>query len=102
MSAVKQPATADLVWNGEWKDVLEELLPLPVLNKAARSAGIPLDSTDTTFYVDYETIVVEDETNINRIPEAIFSYLNRNALHDEEHYGVPIDQIVEIGSQLRV
>lgn len=75
---------------------------LPVLNKAAKVAGIPLDSLDTTFYVGYETIVVENETNINRLPEAIFSYLNRNALHDEEHYGVPIDQVVEIGSQLRV
>ena len=79
----------------------EPRLP-PVLNQAARSAGIPLDSTDTTFYAGYETIVVENETNINRIPEAIFSYLNRNALHDEQHYGVPIDQVVEIGSQIRV
>ncbi len=39
---------------------------------------------------------------LNRILEAIFSYLNRNAHHDEEHYGVPIDQVVEIRSQLRV
>jgi K+ transporter len=44
---------------------------------------------------------VESETNINRIQAANFSYLNRNALHDEEHYGVPINQVVEIGSQIR-
>jgi K+ transporter len=81
---------------------MEEPRLLPVLKQAAKSGGIPLDSCDTTFYVGYETIVVANETNINRIPEAIFSYLNRNALHDEEHYGVPINQIVEIGSQLRV
>jgi KUP system potassium uptake protein len=81
---------------------MEEPRLLPVLNQAARSAGIPLDSTDTTFYVGYETIVVENESNINRLPEALFSYFNRNALHDEEHYGVPIDQVVEIGSQIRV
>jgi KUP system potassium uptake protein len=81
---------------------MEEPRLCPVLHEAAKATGIPLDSTDTTFYVGYETVVVEDETNINRIPEAIFSYLNRNALHDEEHYGVPVDQVVEIGAQLRV
>ncbi len=59
---------------------MEEPQLLPVLNQAAKSANIPLDLTDTTFYVGYETIVVEDETNINRIPEAIFSYLNRTSL----------------------
>ena len=28
----------------------------------------------------------------------IFSYLNRNAVHEERHYGMPTDQIVEIGT----
>lgn len=81
---------------------MEEPRLLPVLAQAARAAGIPLDSPDTTFYVGYETIVVKDEININRISEALFSYFNRNALHDEEHYGLPCDQVVEVGSQLRV
>lgn len=81
---------------------MEEPRLCPVLQAAAKATGIPLDSADTTFYVGYETVVVEDETKLNRIPEAIFSYLNRNALHDEEHYGMPVDQVVEIGAQLRV
>jgi KUP system potassium uptake protein len=81
---------------------MEEPLLLPVLREVAKATGIPLDSPDTTFYVGYETIVVQDQTAINRIPEAIFSYLNRNALHDEENYGMPADQVVEIGAQLRV
>jgi KUP system potassium uptake protein len=81
---------------------MEEPLLLPVLHEAANVTGIALDSNDTTFYVGYETIIVQDQSNINRIPEAIFAYLNRNALHDEEHYGMPLDQVVEIGAQLRV
>jgi K+ transporter len=63
---------------------------------------MPLDSTDTTFYVGYETIIVQDQATISRIPEAIFCYLNRNAVHDEQRYGMPLDQVVEIGAQLRV
>jgi KUP system potassium uptake protein len=81
---------------------MEEPQLLPVLHEAAKATGIALDSNDTTFYVGYETILVRDESSINRIPEAIFAYFNRNALHDEENYGMPLDQVVEIGAQLRV
>jgi hypothetical protein len=81
---------------------MEEPLLLPVLHQATQASGIPLASTDTTYYVGHETIVVHDESAINRIPEAIFSFLNRNAVHEERRYGMPLDQIVEIGAQLRI
>ena len=81
---------------------MEEPLLLPVLHQASQASGIPLDSPDTTFYVGHETIVVHDEATINRIPEAIFSYLNRNAVHDERRYGMPLDQVVEIGTQIHI
>jgi KUP system potassium uptake protein len=81
---------------------MEEPRLLPVLCDAAKATGIPLDSTDVTFYIGYETIIVQDQAKITRVPEAIFSYLNRNALHDEEHYGMPLEQVVEIGAQIRV
>jgi KUP system potassium uptake protein len=81
---------------------MEAPLLLPVLREAAKATGIALDSNDTTFYVGHETIIVQDQGSINRIPEAIFSYFNRNALRDEEHYGMPLELVVEIGAQLRV
>jgi KUP system potassium uptake protein len=81
---------------------MESPLVIPVLQEAAKATGIALDSTDTTFYVGYENIIVQDQATINRIREAIFSYFNRNAVHDEEQYGMPLDQVVEIGAQLRV
>jgi KUP system potassium uptake protein len=81
---------------------MEEPRLLPVLREAAKATGIALDANDTTYYVGYETIIVRDQSTINYIPEFIFSYLNRNAVHDEEHYGIPLDQVVEIGAQLRV
>jgi KUP system potassium uptake protein len=77
------------------------LLP-PVLTAVAKATGVPLDSKDTTFYVGHENIVVQDQSAINGIPETVFSYFHRNAVHDEEHYGLPLDQVVEIGAQLRV
>ena len=79
---------------------MEELLP--VLRQAAEASGIPLALAETTFYVGHETIIVHDEATINRIPEVIFSYLNRNPVHDERRYGMPLDKVVEIGAQIRI
>jgi len=81
---------------------MEEPLLLPVLEASTRAHGIPLNTAETTYYVGHETIVVRDEATINRIPEAIFSYLNRNAVHEEKRYGMPLDQVVEIGTQIDI
>jgi K+ transporter len=48
------------------------------------------------------TIVVKDEARLNRIPEAIFSYMNRNAVHEEKRFGMPLAQVVEIGTQIDI
>ena len=46
--------------------------------------------------------MVKDETALNKIPEAIFSYLNRNAVHEDKRYGMPCAQVVEIGTQIDI
>jgi hypothetical protein len=38
----------------------------------------------------------------NRIPEAIFSYRNCNAVHDEKRFSMPLAQVVEIGTQIDI
>ena len=57
-------------------------------------------SKDATYYIGHETIVASDDGVIGRVPEAIFSYLSRNAVHEERRYGMPAEQIVEIGTQI--
>ncbi|HUE15564.1 MAG TPA: KUP/HAK/KT family potassium transporter [Planctomycetaceae bacterium] len=79
---------------------MEEPLLLPALRAATQTLGIPFDVADTTYYVGLETIVMKDEATINHIPAAIFAYLNRNAVHEERRYGMPLGQIVEIGAQI--
>jgi hypothetical protein len=37
---------------------------------------------------------------IHRVPEAIFSYLNRNVVHEESRYGMLMQQVVEIGTHI--
>jgi KUP system potassium uptake protein len=79
---------------------MEEPLLVPVLRSVAQAEGIPFDPDNATYYIGHETIVASNAGNISRIPEAIFAYLNRNAVHEERRYGMPTEQIVEIGTQI--
>ena len=73
---------------------------VPVLHEVARTEQAPLNFDSATYYIGHETIVASDEGVISRVPESIFSYLSRNAVHEERRYGMPVDQIVEIGTQI--
>jgi KUP system potassium uptake protein len=79
---------------------MEDPLVLPVLREVAQTELIPFEPDDATYYIGHETIVASDERSMSRIPEAIFSYLNRNAVQEDRRYGMPADQIVEIGTQI--
>ncbi len=79
---------------------MEEPLLVPVLRAVAKTEAIAFDPDNATYYIGHETIVASNEGSISRIPEAIFSYLSRNAVHEERRYGMPSEQIVEIGTQI--
>jgi KUP system potassium uptake protein len=79
---------------------MEEPNVLPVLREIARKEGLPLDFDGATYYIGHETIVAGNDGVISRVPETIFAYLSRNAVHEERRYGMPADQIVEIGTQI--
>ena len=79
---------------------MEEPHLIPVLRQFAEIEQLSLDFEGATYYIGHETIVASDDGVISRVPEAIFSYLNRNAVHEERRYGMPADQIVEIGTQI--
>jgi KUP system potassium uptake protein len=73
---------------------------IPVLQQISLGEQLPVDFDNATYYIGHETIVAGNDGVISRVPEAIFSYLSRNAVHEERHYGMPPDQIVEIGTQI--
>jgi KUP system potassium uptake protein len=79
---------------------MEEPNLVPVLAAVTHTDHRPFDFENATFYIGHETIVASDDGVIGKVPEAIFSYLSRNAVHEERRYGMPADQIVEIGTQI--
>jgi KUP system potassium uptake protein len=78
---------------------MENPLLLPVLKNLADTGQIPFKFEDATYYIGHETIITKNG-GMQRVPEAIFSYLNRNAVHEDRRYGMPMQQVVEIGTQI--
>jgi len=78
---------------------MEDPLLLPVLQHLVQTGKIPFNFEDATYYIGHETIIAKTG-GVHRVPEAIFSYLNRNAVHEERRYGMPAHQVVEIGTQI--
>jgi KUP system potassium uptake protein len=79
---------------------MEDPLLVPVLRSVSEAERIAFDPDNATYYIGHETIVASNDASLSRIPEAIFSYLNRNAVHEERRYDMPAGQIVEIGTQI--
>jgi KUP system potassium uptake protein len=73
---------------------------LPVLRTVSQTGNTPFEFENATYYIGHETIVAGDDGVISRVPEVIFSYLSRNAVHEERRYGMPTEQIIEIGAQI--
>jgi KUP system potassium uptake protein len=78
---------------------MENPLIIPVLRALAHTGRIPFKFEDATYYIGHETIIAKTG-GVQRVAEAIFSYLNRNAVHEERRYGMPAKQVVEIGTQI--
>jgi KUP system potassium uptake protein len=60
--------------------------------------GASLD--DATYYVERETFLVGKGGRMGRISEGLFSLLSRNARSAIDHFGLPPDQVIELGTRI--
>jgi KUP system potassium uptake protein len=79
---------------------MEQPLLVPFLRQVAVAEKIPLDPDTATFFIGHSEIAPQDGGRLELIPEAIFAYLKRNAVREEKRYGMPADQVMEIGEQI--
>ena len=72
---------------------------------AALEAGIkqghlPIDAAEVTYYLGRDTFVATSAGRMGRLSESLFAFLARNARSVTEHYRIPPQQVVEIGSRI--
>lgn len=72
------------------------------LQKLIRSEQLPIDFNELTYYVGHETVTAAKSGKMGRIAEAVFAYLQRNAVDVESTFCLPPGKVVEIGTQINL
>jgi KUP system potassium uptake protein len=72
----------------------------PALERALadRAAGFPI--SDATFYVGRETFIGGKGGRLGPLAESLFAFLSRNAKSAIDHFGLPVDRVVELGTRI--
>ncbi len=73
-----------------------------LLGQLIQTEHLPIDSGEMTYYVGHETLTSLKSGKMGKVAEAIFAYLQRNAVDVESTFCLPPDQVVEIGTQIDV
>lgn len=71
----------------------------PALEKALTDAGAPL-SNDVTYYVARETCVAGEGGKMGPLAEGVFALLSRNAKSPVDYFGLPPEEVVELGIRI--
>jgi len=73
-----------------------------LLGQLIQTEHLPIDFNDMTYYVGHETLTSLKSGKMGKVAEAVFAYLQRNAVDVESTFCLPPDQVVEIGTQIDV
>jgi KUP system potassium uptake protein len=79
---------------------MENPLVPPVLERALQASGVGVSLDDATYYVGRETVVAGKGGRMGRVSEGLFAFLARNATSAIAQFGLPLDQVVELGTWL--
>jgi KUP system potassium uptake protein len=71
-----------------------------ILTAATTAAGVRFVDQEVTYYLGRETILATSKGRMGRLAESLYSYLQRNAVAADRHFGIPPEQVVEIGTQI--
>lgn len=81
---------------------MEQPLLIPTLRETASANDLPINLDAATFFIGHSTVIADRTQDWAFIPEAIFAYLERNAVREDRRYGLPADRVMEIGEQISI
>ena len=70
-----------------------------VVARAAREQGLPIDPEQVTYYLGRDSFLATSAGGMGHLAETLFAFLSRNAVTADRHFGIPSQQVVEIGLQ---
>jgi KUP system potassium uptake protein len=76
---------------------------IPVLLQQAHQQGCTIDLSDVTYYVGHETVTPgSDAKSLPRWVEALFAFMQRNAVHQTDYFRLPPEAVIELGRQISI
>ena len=73
---------------------------VPRLLEEIRESGIPIDCDEVTYFLGRETILGLPGGKMGAIEESFFGILTRNSRHAGQYFGLPPNQVIEMGIQV--
>jgi len=64
--------------------------------------GVPFPREETTFFLGRETLEIGSRRTMARWRKHLFLWMSRNAFDASNHFGIPAENVVEIGVQLEI
>jgi KUP system potassium uptake protein len=75
---------------------------VPEVLRAAASQGLATYSGRTSYFIGHETFVATGRSNLPAWRRALFMFLARNARPPTEFFGIPPNDVVELGAQIEL
>ena len=65
-------------------------------------AGLETRTTDTSFFLGRETLLISDDRGMARWRKMLFTYMSRNARPANAFFQIPPNRVVELGTQIEL
>jgi KUP system potassium uptake protein len=67
-----------------------------------RARGIMFKPMDTTYFLGRDTLIVTHAAGLARWRKRLFELMSRNARSATAFFGIPYNQVVELGAQIEL
>ncbi len=75
---------------------------VPGLLKMAAASGLDIDPARTSYYLGRENLQTTGDSRMMRWRKALFSFMSRNAGTPAAYFKIPVDRVVELGTQIEL
>jgi KUP system potassium uptake protein len=75
---------------------------VPAIINSASGLGGPIDPASTTFILGRETLRINGKTRLMKWRKMLFAFMSRNAGTPADYFGLPVNRVVELGTQIEI
>jgi KUP system potassium uptake protein len=75
---------------------------IPAALQSCAAKGMGFDMMDTTFFVSRETIIATERPGMPLWRDKLFAFLGRNATSATAFFRIPVNRLIELGTQVEI